>query len=84
MNVELSIRVDGSVRTIYSDDLDLASLGVALGSAPTISRASHVEPTVDGLWTADMGPSDGPVLGPFAKRNEALAAEVAWLRENSL
>lgn len=33
-------------------------------------------------WAADMGPSAGPVLGPFDTRADALAAEVAWLREN--
>lgn len=32
-------------------------------------------------WTADMRPSDGPVLGPFKTRQAALDAERCWLRE---
>ncbi|MEN9664013.1 MAG: hypothetical protein RLZZ326_376, partial [Planctomycetota bacterium] len=46
---------------------------------PTYSRASHVEPDADGNWGADMGPVDGPVLGPFKNRSEALGAERGWL-----
>ena len=34
------------------------------------------------MWTADMGPSGGPVLGPFALRAEALAAEYQWIERN--
>lgn len=48
------------------------------------TRASHVEPTLDNQWTADLSPSGGPVLGPFPTRAEALAAEVRWLEENLL
>ena len=44
-----------------------------------ITRASHVEPDLDGNWWADMGPVEGPVLGPFGSRSEALAAERGWL-----
>jgi len=32
-------------------------------------------------WAADLAPVGGPVLGPFARRADALAAEVAWLKE---
>ena len=35
-----------------------------------ITRASHVEPDLDGNWWADMGPVGGPVLGPFGTRGE--------------
>lgn len=35
-------------------------------------------------WWADMLPVNGPVLGPFDKHSEALAAEVEWLREHGL
>jgi hypothetical protein len=31
------------------------------------------------LWTADMSPVGGPVLGPFATRTEALQKETEWL-----
>jgi hypothetical protein len=30
-------------------------------------------------WCADMRPSGGPILGPFALRDQALAAEREWL-----
>ena len=46
-------------------------------------RASHVEPDRDGFWWADMGPVDGPVLGPYGSKSEALGAEKAWLLESS-
>lgn len=68
--------VEGTATVIYNETLDLSELGRA-----RIERASHVEPTPDGQWTADMSPVSGPVLGPFDKRSEALAAEVAWLEE---
>lgn len=70
----LRFEPEGTVTTVYTEALDLAELGHV-----SVARASHVEPTPDGLWTADLSPVDGPVLGPFAKRSEALAAEVAWL-----
>jgi hypothetical protein len=44
-----------------------------------ITRVSHVEPDAEGLWWADTGPVDGPVLGPFKNRTEALRAERGWL-----
>lgn len=70
------IRFDpsGVALAIYDESLDLHDLGRTV-----ISRASHVEPTDDGTWTADMAPVGGPVLGHFARRSEALAAEVEWL-----
>jgi hypothetical protein len=71
---ELVVAHDGSVRCIYDEAIDLREIGQL-----TITRASHVEPDQDGNWLADMGPSGGPVLGPFATRSEALAAEKAWL-----
>lgn len=33
-------------------------------------------------WWADLLPIGGPVLGPFDKRSQALAAEVDWIMEN--
>jgi hypothetical protein len=72
--MDLVIGPAGRVLALYGEDLDLSSLGRL-----SIARASHVEPTPDGRWTADMRPMIGPVLGPFALRSEALAAEHAWL-----
>ena len=70
---------NGSVSCLYSDALELGQIGRL-----TISRGSHVEPTPDGQWTADMSPVCGPVLGPYRSRRDALAAEVNWLEANWL
>ena len=72
--MELVADVRGRVRCIYDEALDLRELGKL-----QITRASHVEPDRDGFWWADMGPVDGPVLGPFRNRTEALGAERDWL-----
>ena len=72
--MQIVIQPDGAVRAIYSEEIDLRSL-----CRPGIVRASHVEPDAEGRWFADMGPVDGPVLGPFGSRSEALAAETSWL-----
>lgn len=72
--MRLYISTSGDCSAIYDDSLDLHSLG-----RPQISRASHVEPTTEGQWTADLSPLAGPVLGPFPTRRQALDAEVAWL-----
>jgi hypothetical protein len=77
--MQLVIGRDGSVRGIYGEVIDLATLGT-----PAITRASHVEPNESGRWLADLSPVEGPVLGPFDSRSEALAAEVAWLEVNWL
>jgi hypothetical protein len=72
--MDLVVDNSGVVRLVYAEAFDLRVLG-----RPVITRASHVEPTPDGHWTADLSPVNGPVLGPFERRGEALAAEVAWL-----
>jgi hypothetical protein len=69
---------DGEVQFVHSDDA--VEVAEVLGGANTITRASCVEPTPDGRWTADMAPSGGPVLGPFTTRTAALAEEREWLR----
>ena len=74
IEVELIVNADGGVRCISDEALDLRALGKL-----QITRASHVEPDVNGNWLADMGPSSGPVLGPFGSRSEALVAERGWL-----
>jgi len=77
--MQLVIKRGGAVRAIYSEEIDLATLG-----SPAISRASHVEPTTDGHWTADLSPLGGPVLGPFPARSQALQAEYEWLERHWL
>jgi hypothetical protein len=75
----LVVGVDGMARCIYGEELDLREIGKL-----QITRASHVEPDRDGFWWADMGPVDGPVLGPFRNRTEALQAERGWLARSRL
>lgn len=77
--MELLISNSGQASCVYDETIDLGSLGKL-----AIQRASHVEPDTQGRWLADLSPVQGPTLGPFAQRSEALAAEVAWLRENWL
>jgi hypothetical protein len=72
--MQLIIEPDGSIRCIYDEAIDLSTLGVV-----SIARASHVEPDDNGQWWADLEPVDGPVLGPFGLRSEALTAERSWL-----
>ena len=75
----IHINPDGTVTGIYDDAI--APIIHALGK-PRISRASHVEPTSGGQWTADMAPVGGPILGPFDLRAAALRAEYRWLERN--
>ncbi len=76
MTTEMELVVDagGDVRCVYGEELDLREFGKL-----QITRASHVEPDRDGNWWADMGPVEGPVLGPYGNRSEALGAEREWL-----
>ena len=76
---EVFIDREGKLTYVYDDALMEALRD--LGPAET-RRASHVEPGSDGKhWFADMTPltGNGPVLGPFSSRQEALTAEAAWL-----
>jgi hypothetical protein len=77
--MELVVLRDGTVRAIYAEDIDLGHFG-----SPSITRASHVEPDEDGRWSADLLPVNGPILGPFDRRSDALEAELSWLEANWL
>jgi hypothetical protein len=77
--MELLIEPSGQARCIYSEEIDLAQLGMLI-----IRRGSHVEPDLQGRWLCDLSPVSGPTLGPFDSRSAALAAEVAWLAEHWL
>ena len=68
---------DGTAITVYTEGIDLQRLGRL-----SHRRASRVEPTTEGKWTADLSPARGPVLGPYEKRSEALAAEERWLLDH--
>jgi hypothetical protein len=77
--VNIVIDADGTCRLVFNEALNLAALGPS-----TIRRASRVEPTTASTWLADLAPVGGPVLGPFAKRSAALAAEQDWLERHWL
>jgi hypothetical protein len=77
--MQLVIDPQGRVRLVYTEVLDLSSLGPLV-----IQRASWVEPDASGHWQADLSLSGGPTLGPFALRSDALRAEEQWLSEHWL
>lgn len=77
--MNLLVTASGELRCVYDEVLNLALIGQV-----HITRGSHVEPTTDGQWTADLSPVNGPRLGPFRNRTEALAAERDWLDTNWL
>ena len=77
--MDLLIESTGTVRCVFGEEIDLGQLGRL-----SIRRGSHVEPTPDGQWTADLAPVQGPLLGPFRTRTAALDAEVFWLQEHWL
>lgn len=73
------VRPNGTVEFVYIDELR----DLLLEGAPIIKRVSHVEP--DGIrWMADLSPVNGPLLGPFDTREQALSAEVDYLNINVL
>jgi hypothetical protein len=71
--MQLIVGPDGSIRCLYDEAINLAAFGRL-----SITRASHVEPDNAGRWFVDLAPVTGPLLGPFARRSEALAAEQRW------
>ena len=77
--MQLMIRPDGTVHCLYGEELDLHQIG-----SLAIARGSHVEPDATGQWTADLSPVNGPRLGPFSSRSDALAAERQWLETHWL
>ena len=77
--MQIVVYPDGSLRTLYDEAIDLAAFG-----AMSIRRASHVEPDDSGRWWADLAPVNGPRLGPFDRRSDALKAEQDWLEANWL
>ena len=77
--MQLVIGRDGTVRGIYGEVIDLAALGPLDINVPAMWS-----PMRQGRWMADLSPVGGPVLGPFDRRSDALAAEVYWLETNWL
>ena len=77
--MQLSISPQGTVHCVYSEAIDLATLGRL-----AISRGSYVEPDAAGQWLVDLSPVDGPQLGPFAQRSAALKSEMDWPEQHWL
>ena len=78
--IALTIDENGNGKAIYSDEL--ADYFAATGAK--ITRASSVEPGLDGKWTVDLTVSGGPIIGGFRLRDDALKYEVEWLNKNYL
>lgn len=74
------VEPSGTIKLIYEDDLR----GLLTNGKAEIKRVSHVEPTIDGRWEADLSPINGPILGPYDTRKEALESEVNYLIANIL
>jgi len=77
--MKLLISPQGAVHCVYSEAIDLATLGRL-----AISRGSYVEPNAAGQWLVDLSPVQGPQLGPFAQRSAALESEADWLEQHWL
>ena len=77
--MQVVIHPNGTIRCLYDEDIDLSTCGQL-----SIRRASHVEPNAHGQWFADLNPMDGPILGPFPRRSDALTAESNWIEANGL
>ncbi|MEO8493897.1 MAG: hypothetical protein ABI614_02425 [Planctomycetota bacterium] len=77
--MQLVIEPNGHIRCVYDETIDLRELGQL-----AVQRASNVEPDEAGNWFADLGIVNGPTLGPFSLRSEALAAERQWLERHWL
>jgi hypothetical protein len=66
----------GRIKAIYDDALT----ALFPFADVDITRASHVEP--DGRqWVADLRPVHGPILRGFRTRQDALDAEVRYLKD---
>ncbi|QDU94476.1 hypothetical protein [Lignipirellula cremea] len=72
--MQILITPGGAVRCIYGEAIELSAIGRL-----SISRGSYVEPDAAGRWFADLAPVNGPKLGPFTQRSDALRAEAKWL-----
>ncbi len=74
------IESNGMLKHIYSDDFKIPHLG-----GGKIERASNVEPVHSGSesgWLVKI--KEGPYLGPYARRDEALQREIDWLEAHDL
>jgi len=79
--VRLYVSKEGKVSFVYDAEFAKA-LGIGPGTSE-VHRASDVEPC-GSEWVADMRRVGGPVIGPYADRDTAIAAEIRWLHSNRL
>ena len=77
--MQILIQGNGALRCVYDEAIDLTQFGLL-----KIKRGSYVEPDDHGSWTADLSVLNGPALGPFRLRSEALNAERQWLESHWL
>jgi hypothetical protein len=67
-----TISPTGATRCLYTEMIDLGAIG-----KPDIVRASNVEPDATGQWFAHI--INGPILGPYPNRSNALRAEIEYI-----
>ena len=77
--MQVVVQPNGTIRCLYDENIDLSTIGQL-----SIRRASHVEPDANGQWFADLSPIQGPLLGPFPRRSDALTAERHWIEHHGL
>ncbi len=77
--MQVVVQPTGTIHCLYDESIDLSTLGQL-----TVRRASHVEPDRNGQWFVDLNPMDGPILGPFPRRSDALTVESHWIEANGL
>ena len=73
----ISVDPTGVVRFVWDDALS----GLCEHGRVSMRRVSKVEADDRGRWTADLDVVNGPTLGPFTKRGDAITAEVEWLND---
>ena len=97
---EIIISPDGTVRGVYSPIVDKITKALgdpvtqrASHVEPTNELSDKAaqwlwdnkeEPVLPDKWWADMLPVEGPVLGPYDTREEALDEEVKWLHAHNI
>lgn len=80
MDALIAVRPDGQVAFLYDDALG----ALLLEGEGRVLRASHVEPTPDGRWQADLAPIGGPKLPTTRSRLASIHAEIHWLEQHRL
>ena len=72
--MQIIVKPTGVFISVYDDAFDYGDF-----CKPQIRRVSQIEPDDSGGWIADLSPINGPKLGSFDKRNEAIEAELEYV-----